>query len=515
MRSAILGLATLLSLPLQATTAQTTKDYVSASEIAPDKNFDSETWRPMPSIGTPKILVIDAQMRGIHLAQPESDLEVQLRFVEEHFASVSHGALQPDLIYGGRVEVDPIWYGTCESGVMFALAEQIDSQIPLDLTQFDARMYLLPGQGACWFGGLGTLEGNPSLPLTYRGLAPSQSWILLPGSLTLMIHELGHNLGLSHASTPGEEYGDYSDVMGPADAERFGWPENQMEMRDFNAQHRRDLGWSMERIINRSGRYVLSPAENGASVFAIPLPGAEEWAYTLSFRNGLLATHALYGQTGLRDEFVSGASIHHVARDGFANTTLFSVLADHESFFLDGGRPGNQYVQVTQKSHDANAVMVDVQFTVNSQSEGIYAPRTCWDGIDNDGDGRLDFTGDGVLRAEGSLCAFPWRAIEAPKMVSPNQRYVVTCTSTYGWQPRLGPMLVNGEGDISSIAVNGGRYSASVTAPESCGTTQTIRCGSDASGAVILNPLEATVKISCDSPCRDVSCTDRISRSNY
>lgn len=76
------------------------------------------------------------------------------------------------------------------------------------LDEYMYKLYVLP-KGGCAFAGLGQvgpceLEDNCRVWI-------SGDYVFYP---TTYFHELGHNLGLEHASYQGNPYGDYSDVMG-------------------------------------------------------------------------------------------------------------------------------------------------------------------------------------------------------------------------------------------------------------------------------------------------------------
>ncbi|MBB2923411.1 hypothetical protein [Cellulomonas cellasea] len=134
----------------------------------------------------------------------------------------------------------------------------------LDLTGYDRVAFLLDSADrSCWFGGWAYIGGQVSVNLI---TGPDATRAVLQ-------HELGHNLGLGHASTlecttPAglasaieedggscrvEEYGDLFDTMGNA----F----NQME---FSAHHKAWLGWIPEvnvTTVTASGTYTLAPSE--------------------------------------------------------------------------------------------------------------------------------------------------------------------------------------------------------------------------------------------------------------
>src|SRR5439155_19948239 len=64
-------------------------------------------------------------------------------------------------------------------------------------------------------------------------------------------HELGHNVLMHHASTPGSEYGDISDFMG------YGG----VGLRGVNAPHREQMGWMpAPQIVSPSGNVTLNIA---------------------------------------------------------------------------------------------------------------------------------------------------------------------------------------------------------------------------------------------------------------
>lgn len=76
------------------------------------------------------------------------------------------------------------------------------------LNEYTYKLYVLP-KGGCAFAGLGQV-GPCNKNVTCR-VWISGDYVFYP---TTYFHELGHNLGLEHASYQGNPYGDYSDIMG-------------------------------------------------------------------------------------------------------------------------------------------------------------------------------------------------------------------------------------------------------------------------------------------------------------
>lgn len=76
------------------------------------------------------------------------------------------------------------------------------------LNEFTYKLYVLP-KGGCSFAGLGQV-GPCNKNVTCRTWI-SGDYVFYPATY---FHEIGHNLGLDHASYQGDPYGDYSDIMG-------------------------------------------------------------------------------------------------------------------------------------------------------------------------------------------------------------------------------------------------------------------------------------------------------------
>lgn len=75
---------------------------------------------------------------------------------------------------------------------------------------YSHHIYLLPKNDPCGFGGLGSVGTECLIDRTCR------VWVSgsIPKEIAVYMHELGHNLGLPHASYMSDQYGDLTDVMG-------------------------------------------------------------------------------------------------------------------------------------------------------------------------------------------------------------------------------------------------------------------------------------------------------------
>jgi hypothetical protein len=202
------------------------------------------------------------------------------------------------------------------------------------LAGYDHVIFAFPNQASCDWGGLGELPGD-------------YSWT--NGSLTVRIlaHELGHNMGLHHASSyrcvsggiqvqaggtcTADEYGDPFDVMGGYGSRHsHAWHLDKL----------RYLGDSNVRTVSQSGTYtVRSAATQSTAVNALRVPRSYDslgrvvnW-YEVEYRT----------PTGLFDNFlptdavVNGVSIRVVHdRSTILQSLLMDATPGSVSEFQDG-----------------------------------------------------------------------------------------------------------------------------------------------------------------------------------
>lgn len=120
----------------------------------------------------------------------------------------------------------------CEFLTWAKEADSIVSKQWANFNNYRFRIYILPDIPACNFAGLGDVA-----PCTRRFC---RIWIRAQFSseIATYFHELGHNLGLNHASLYDKEYADLSDAMGYC-----------CNLRCFNAPHSHMLSWSFPILI--------------------------------------------------------------------------------------------------------------------------------------------------------------------------------------------------------------------------------------------------------------------------
>jgi hypothetical protein len=230
---------------------------------------------------------------------------------------------------------------TCNYAAWTDAADAAARADGINIDAYPRKVYLMPS--VCPFSGVGEVGSNPS-----------RAWVFRCDFADTLAHELGHNLGMQHAATPGASYGDSSDIMGGG-----GRP-----LRQINAPHKEQMGWIPPQelvAVTNNGTYDIAPLElNPLDTFIPPTlkifkPDTNEYYY-LSYRApiGFDAnpdTSYFHGRT----------SIHRW--DGARDTYLLALLADGERFVdsING-------ITVTQMSHAADRATVHVSFDTGCRS---------------------------------------------------------------------------------------------------------------------------------------------------
>ena len=197
-----------------------------------------------------------------------------------------------------------------------------------NLANYQHRVYVVPDDANCGWAGLAYVN---SCPGSY-----CQAWVKAYGGqpcgyLDAIAHEVGHNLGLMHASTDLNndaaldcEYCDDSDFMGYAEA----------NLRPLNGPHRVQMGWvSGGGVIDASGggQFTLSPLNLRAAplpqVARIVTPNGDP--YYLSYRVGI-GYDTLLSSTFYSPGLVGELSIHRWP-GGVTNTRFIASLGTGES----------------------------------------------------------------------------------------------------------------------------------------------------------------------------------------
>jgi hypothetical protein len=205
-------------------------------------------------------------------------------------------------------------------------------------------MYVMP-RNACPGTGFATLGGTPSL-----------SWIFSCETGPSYAHEMGHNLGMHHASDPTREYGDPTDPMGTGS-----WA-----IRGLNAPHREQLGWlptGTTQAVSQSGTYDVAPLAMDPAAAAAPQaltirkPDTGE-QYYLSYR--LAQGYDNY----ISSWYYGKLSVHKYAGNASPTRTyLLAGLADGETFTDEASG-----LSITLESHGPASARVNIALANTCQT---------------------------------------------------------------------------------------------------------------------------------------------------
>jgi hypothetical protein len=285
-------------------------------------------------------LVMVARFNDVSVSCSSGDLDLALfsdpgnRSVDALYRETSLGRIG----FGGTVTaplaVDDTATGKCDIGGWTTALDAAARAAGLDPSRYDHNVYVLPRESSCSVG-VGSVGGDPG-----------RVWIERCDLMDAFAHELGHNLGMNHASTPTDAYGDTSDIMGYAG----------VGLRQIDAPHQEQMGWRSARQIvtlTSGGTYDIAPLELSDTqalapqILKIAKPDTGEYYY-LSYRRPL-------GFDGIINSTYFRLNVHRYA-GGTARTFLLGLYDPGQSFVdsVNG-------ITVTAVSQTADYLTVQVQ----------------------------------------------------------------------------------------------------------------------------------------------------------
>ena len=270
---------------------------------------------------------------------------------------------------------------TCDMTAVETYAKQAATAAGADLAGYTRFVYMFPRNTACSWAGLALMGGNPS-----------SAWINGYFDLSVVGHELGHNLGLNHAhgldcdagSLTGNctvlDYGDGADLMGSRPGH-------------FNAFEKEYLGWLNGSVtppivtVQEGGSYRLDPYEtssNSPKALKIlkgidPATGIKTWYY-LEYRQPIGSDSVLSGvgnltsgiQVRMADE-VTTNNLGSFLLDMTPNSYTSSSVGDLKDGALVVGRSYTDSatgLTMTTTWADASGAGVDISFAKSACTPG-------------------------------------------------------------------------------------------------------------------------------------------------
>ena len=328
------------------------------------------------------------------------------RDVAEMFSTASWGqtTLQAD-VFGWYVLQTSLGIDGCRLDYIQQQAEAAAVAAGVDLAAYTNVAFVWPYVDACHFSGTGWEPGRYAwYNLDQAGCPPSDIATCQHWSSAAFAHELGHNLGLDHASSyictdpagapvvlsdvcANYEYGDAFDLMGCCSS--YLW----------SNLHRLQLGWIPANqlvTITQSGQYTITPSNTETSNVYRVCDGS---GFCLYFENRAAAEQGYPARTN------GNLLVRRYPENWAAQQNVKTQLLDGDT---DGG-VNQTWNLATGASFTWGAITVTDSAwdgTSNTVTIGGLAPppppppspppplAQCQDGIDNDLDGRIDYPAD-------------------------------------------------------------------------------------------------------------------------
>lgn len=235
-----------------------------------------------------------------------------------------------------HVRINANVVGRCDDYNWSLMANTAAQQMGISTSSYQSIVYVLPSGTSCPYAGSAAMPGV-------------QTWIRgdYCNRAVTYLHELGHNIGMDHASQNGVEYGDWSDPMGNS----FG------PLKTVNAPHAVQMGWvPSTKILNGAiGTYTVAALDTDPAttnlplVIKIPKPNTNDFYY-LSYRNPV-------GYTANMDAgYLNRLTIHRYA--GTYLTYLLG-LVDVNGSYVDAANG----LTITALSSDSQSVTFSVAGT--------------------------------------------------------------------------------------------------------------------------------------------------------
>lgn len=252
--------------------------------------------------------------------------------------------------------------GVCNYSAWGSAADSAAAAKGIVLGNYQHRVYVLPSNVGCSWAGLAYVGCGSNCTAWIKSYSGQ-----VCGYSDAYAHELGHNLGMWHASTDANndnvidcEYCDTSDVMG------YSLP----NWRTSSGPHKTQMGWvSGARVLDGSGggTFTVSALEQASPVYpqVIKLVTASGSPYYLSYRAAVGCDASMPSST----TYLNKTSIHRYSGSG--NTLFITSVGDGQAF-SDAGNS----LTITQIGHSASTATFTVSVSCSAQAATVAISPT-------------------------------------------------------------------------------------------------------------------------------------------
>jgi hypothetical protein len=380
------------------------------------------------TMGEQKTIVIGINFQNASLECSQGQIQGMMftnaSSVSGLYLETSHGYLWFTGDVVGPFKINYNGNSSCDYNSWASAADAAAQAAGVDLSQYAHKVYVFPKVNNCSWAGLGTIGGNPS-----------RAWIAACDLADVYAHELGHNLGMHHASTDSNndgvndcEYCDNSDFMG------YGG----VGLRALNGPHKEEMGWQPAgkvQTVSDNGVFMVAPLEQLPSntpypqTLKIAKPGTSEFYY-FSYRR------PLGYDVNMPSSYADRTSVHYYDGTGTEQTFLIKTLSDSGSF-----TDPTTGLTIAQLSHNNDFVMLNVSFGCTPKTPGLNASPAA------------------QSAAPGATTAYVVTITNADSIACGNTTFLLTSSGPIGWTAAVVPnslTLAPGQAGTARISAASG-----------------------------------------------------------
>jgi hypothetical protein len=252
--------------------------------------------------------------------------------------------------------------GVCNYSAWGSAANSAAALKGVVLGNYQHKVYVLPSNVGCSWAGLAYVGCGSNCTAWIKSYSGQ-----VCGYSDAYAHELGHNIGMWHASTDSNndnvidcEYCDTSDVMG------YSLP----NWRTSSGPHKTQMGWaSGARVIDGSagGTFTVTALESATATYpqVVKITPASGSPYYLSYRAAVGCDASMPSPT----TYLNKTSIHRYSGSG--NTLFIGSVGDGQSF-SDAGNS----LTITQIAHSPDTATFSVSMSCSAQAPSVSLSPT-------------------------------------------------------------------------------------------------------------------------------------------